>query len=240
MLNYLWTAMLLIGVFTGAVTGHMEDISNAFVSSAQDAVDLCITMLGVMVMWSGVMKIAQASGLLGKLTKLLMPVLRFLFPNIPRDHPSAGFIATNCVANILGLGWAATPAGLSAMESLAALEDERRGASDGGSEACPGDSTAQGNLRKRKRVCAMPKGVASNEMCTFLILNISSLQIIPVSIIAYRSQYGSVNPTRIVGPAIIATAVSTAVAVLFCRLMDKKVSRHEKNCCEKKEAEIIH
>ena len=105
-------------------------------------------------------------------------------------------------ANFLGLGWAATPAGLKAMEELEKLEEERR------------QGRLPGPVRKR--------GVASNEMCTFLILNISSLQLIPMNIIAYRSQYGSVNPTAIVGPGIVATAVSTIVAVLYCKMMDGK------------------
>ena len=98
----------------------------------------------------------------------------------------------NCIANILGLGWAATPAGLKAMEELKNLEEERRAA--GGISG---------------KLPAVPKGVASDEMCVFLILNISSLQLIPMNVVAYRSQYGSVNPTAIVGPAILATAVST-------------------------------
>ena len=106
----------------------------------------------------------------------------------------------NFVANFLGLGWAATPAGLRAMETLAQLEEERR----------------------EKQIPVVPRGTASNEMCTFLILNISSLQLIPVNVIAYRSQYGSVNSTAIVGPAIVATAVSTGVAVVFCKVMNRK------------------
>ena len=75
--------------------------------------------------------------------------------------------------------------------------------------------------QKLRQARVMPKGVASNEMCTFLILNISSLQLIPVNVIAYRSQYGSVNPTAIVGPGILATAVSTGVAIAFCKIMDR-------------------
>ena len=106
------------------------------------------------------------------------------------------------IANFLGLGWAATPFGLKAMEELGNLEEDRRG------------GKAPGKPRK--------KGIAGNEMCTFLIINISSIQLIPVNIIAYRSQYGSVAPTAIVGPAIAATAVSTGVAVIFCRIMDRK------------------
>lgn len=205
MLNYLWTAMLLIGVVVGAATGNMQNISNAVVTSAQEAVDLCITMLGIMVMWTGVMKIAEKSGLLEKMTAKLRPVIRFLFPNIPDKHPAGEYIATNCVANILGLGWAATPAGLKAMTELAKLNEQRCAA------------------RKTTKHCG--PHVASNEMCTFLILNISSLQLIPVSIIAYRSQYGSANPTAIVGPAILATLVSTIVAIVFIKLMDGKRRR---------------
>lgn len=213
MLNYLWIAMLILGLMVGAVTGHMQEISNAVVTSAQDAVDLCITMLGIMAVWTGVMKIAQTSGLLQKLSRILEPVIRFLFPNLPKDHPAAGYISTNCVANILGLGWAATPAGLKAMEELENLEDERR------------KNQQEKGRGKKLSGCVREKGIASNEMCTFLILNISSLQLIPVSIIAYRSQYGSANPAAIVGPAILATAVSTGVAVIFCRIMDRKQRR---------------
>ncbi len=201
MLNYLWTAMLILGIVVGALTGNMEAISNAVVTSAQDAVDLCITMLGIMTVWTGIIKIAEKSGLLEKLTQILEPVIGFLFPNMPKAHPAKGYISTNCVANILGLGWAATPAGLKAMEELENLEEDRRA------------GRAAGPARKR--------GIASNEMCTFLIINISSLQLIPVNVIAYRSQYGSVNPAAIVGAGIVATAVSTGVAIVFCKMMDR-------------------
>lgn len=206
MLNYLWTVMLILGIVIGAFTGNMQNISNAVVVSAQEAVDLCITMLGIMVMWTGVMNIARKAGLLEKMSQLLRPVIHFLFPDLPENHPAQEYISTNCVANILGLGWAATPAGLKAMEELGKLEDWRREKEQKG-------ESYRGKARKT--------GTAGNEMCTFLILNISSLQLIPVSIIAYRSQYGSADPTAIVGPAILATAVSTAVAVIYCRLKNR-------------------
>ncbi len=104
-----------------------------------------------------------------------------------------------------------TQGGLKAMESLAELEEERRSADSAGHHKISHDG-----------VRSVPKGTASNEMCTFLIMNISSLQLVPVSIIAYRSQYGSANPTAVVGPAIAATAVSTLAAVAFCKVMSKK------------------
>lgn len=140
------------------------------------------------------------SGVLRMAARQIRPFVDFMFPGIPREHRAREAITTNIIANIFGLGWAATPAGLKAMEALKDLEEDRR----------------TGRLPGK----AQKKGVASNEMCTFLILNISSLQLIPVNLIAYRSQYGSVNPAAIVGPAIAATVLSTAVAVVFCRLVE--------------------
>ncbi len=201
MLNYIWAFMILIGVVYGAFTGKMAEVTNAALDSAGDAVSLCITMIGVMALWVGLMEIAQKSGLIAKLTKGIQPFISFLFPGIPKGHPAREYIAANLIANVLGLGWACTPAGLKAMEELAKLEAER---------GTPGYVSADG------------KRVASNEMCTFLILNISSLQLIPVNMIAYRSQYGSVNPAGIIAPAIVATAVSTGVAIVYCKVKNRK------------------
>ena len=195
MLNYLWAFMVLTGILWGAFHGTMDAVTQGALNSAKEAVSLCITMLGVMSLWTGILEIGQKAGLIEKIVKRMRPVLKFLFPSLPEGHPAGDAIATNMIANVLGLGWAATPAGLRAMKELEELEEERR---------------------------HVPEGVASNEMCTFLIINISSLQLIPVNMIAYRSQYGSVNPAAIVGPAIVATAVSTLVAVVFCKCMDKK------------------
>lgn len=83
-------------------------------------------MLGVMGLWMGLMEIAKEAGLIRSVSRLIRPFIRFLFPNIPKDHPANEHITLNCVSNILGLGWAATPAGLLAMEDLALLEEERR------------------------------------------------------------------------------------------------------------------
>ena len=131
---------------------------------------LCITMMGVMSFWVGMMEIASKSGVIELASKKMGPLLRFLFPGIPEGHPAKEHIAVNFISNFLGLGWAATPAGLKAMEELEKLEEERR--------RYDGKRTAG----KRR---AVPRGVASNEMCTFLILNISSLQLIPMNVIAY-------------------------------------------------------
>ena len=201
MLNYLWAGMILVGVVFGAFNGRMQDITNAALDSSKEAVTLCITMIGVMAFWTGIMEIASRAGIVQMASCKMRPLLRFLFPGIPEGHKAEEHIATNFIANFLGLGWAATPAGLKAMEELGKLEDDRRA----GRAAGP----------------ARNKGIASNEMCTFLIVNISSLQLIPVNVIAYRSQYGSANPAAIVGAGIVATAVSTGVAMLFCKMMDR-------------------
>ena len=205
MLNYIWALMILVGVVYGAFTGRMEAVTNAAIQSAGEAVSLCITMIGVMALWVGLMEIARKSGLIARMTKGIQPFVSYMFPRIPKDHIAREYISTNIIANVLGLGWACTPAGLKAMEALAQLEQER-----GNTEYLESAG------KKAKDRCA------SNEMCIFLILNTSSLQLIPVNMIAYRSQYGSVNPAGIIAPAIAATLFSTLVAVLYCRVADRR------------------
>ena len=195
MLNYIWAGMILLGVIYGVCTGQMSALTGGALDSAREAVSLCITMAGVMALWMGLMEIAQESGMITKMTKGIRPFLRFMFPKLPEEHPAGEYIATNLIANVLGLGWACTPAGLKAMEQLAELEKQRE---------------EQGSPQ-----------AASNEMCTFLILNISSLQLIPVNMIAYRSQYGSANPAVIIAPALAATLFSTVIAVIYCKWKDR-------------------
>ena len=221
MLNAIWAVMILIAVFYGALTGRMSDVTNAALDSAGEAISLCITMAGVVALWMGLMEIATRAGLVAKLTRGIAPFLRFMFPKLPKDHPAGQYIATNIIANVLGLGWACTPAGLKAMEALADLEAER-----GNPDYLP-DSSSVLPERAPKRTDGpgrdLPFGRnrrASSEMCTFLILNISSLQLIPVNMIAYRNQYGSSNPTAIIAPAIAATLVSTLTAIVYCKIKD--------------------
>ena len=194
MLNYLWAGMILIGVCYGAVTGNIAAVGNGALESAREAVSLCITMLGAVAFWVGLMEIAEQAGLIEKWKKGLMPLLRFLFPRLDMEGEAAGYIATNIIANILGLGWACTPAGLKAMEALEKVEKKRLG------------------VEKQTR--------ASKEMCTFLIVNISSLQLIPVNMIVYRTQYGSVAPTSIIAPAIVATTIGTIAGIAFAKAAD--------------------
>ena len=195
MLNFLWAGMILLGVAYGAAAGRIEDVSNGFIEGGGEAVSLCITMLGIVSLWTGVMEIARKSGLIAGLKKKIAPLIKWLFPDVPPEHPASEYIAINLIANFCGLGWAATPAGLKAMEALAALQDERAGH----------------HVTK-----------ASDAMCAFLIINISSIQLIPVNIIAYRAEYGSVNPAAIIIPGIIATTISTLAGVIFCKIRYRK------------------
>lgn len=215
MLNYIWAAMIIIGIIYGAMTGNMKAVNDAALDSAGEAVSLCITMMGVMALWVGLMEIAQTSGLIKKLTCGIQPFISFMFPKVPKEHAAREYIATNIIANVLGLGWACTPAGLKAMEALAQLETER------GTPSYE-NTPEKGRLRDAGALPHKKERVASREMCTFLILNISSLQLIPVNMIVYRSQYGSINPTAVILPAIAATCISTIAAIVFCKVMEKQ------------------
>lgn len=200
-MTYLWGSMILIGILYGALTGNLQVVTDAAVESSREAVNLCITMAGITAMWTGIMKIAERAGLVEQLSKGLRPVLRFLFPRLSPDSKACSYISLNFLSNMLGLSWASTSSGLMAFQEL----DKRN------REEC--ERLGEGKKRGIH--------IASPEMCTFLIINVSSLQLIPVSMIAYRAQYGSVNPTAIVGPAILATAFSTFVAVVFCKAVWK-------------------
>ncbi len=236
MLNYLWAVMILIGIVYALLTGNISAITDAALNSAGEGISLCITMAGVMALWMGLMEIGQEAGLIQGMTKGLMPFLKYLFPRIPKGHKSLEYIATNMVANILGLGWACTPAGLKAMEELAKLEAERGnpeyyecGAEDGGPvSGQQSDRRGPVGRADKDRPSVGTQGTlgrersASNEMCTFLIINISSIQLIPVNIIAYRSQYGSANPAGIVAPAIVATIASALSGIIYCMIKNSR------------------
>ena len=200
MLNILWVIMIAGGIFFAAFHGTMGQITESFISSSKEAVNLCIFMLGVIGVWNGMMEIAVKSGLMKKIAKTMYPFIHWLFPDIPPRHKANEYIAANMAANILGLGWAATPAGLKAMRELQKLEE-------GG-------------------------GRASDMMCAFLVLNISSLQLVPINMIAYRSQYGSVNPAAVVLPAICATMISTMAGIVFIKIME--ITRYNGKKCNRK------
>ncbi|MEG0013881.1 MAG: nucleoside recognition protein [Cellulosilyticaceae bacterium] len=190
MLNYLWSFMIIFSILMATFGGGMQELTTSILSSSQSAVKLCFETCGILAMWMGVMRIAENAGLIDTLAKKMTPILNFLFPNIPQNHPARKYIATNIIANFLGLGWAATPPGLKAMVELQRLNKT--------------------------------SGVATHDMCMFLIVNISSIQLLSINMISYRVSYGSINPTEVVGPSIIATLISTVVAITFAKIMYRK------------------
>ena len=196
MLNYIWAFMLLVGIIYGAWSGNISEVSTAVLDSSVQAVELVISMAGVVALWCGLMEIADNAGIVKLLSKGLRPVVLWLFPGLRREkgEKAVEYITLNFIMNMLGTGWSATGPGLMAMEELNRLK-------------C---SDSQIDV-----------DTASDEMCTFLVMNISSLQLIPVNIIAYRRAYGSVEPAKIVIPALIATSISTVAAVIFCKIMCK-------------------
>ncbi len=206
MLNYIWLALILIGVFTAAGSDFLGDddgypalkkvTNEGLIESSKVAVTLAIGLIGIMALWLGLMKVAEQSGLIARLSHIVRPVMTRLFPDIPPDHPAMGAMIMNISANMLGLANAATPLGLKAMEEL--------------------------NKLNRKT------GTATDAMCTFLVINTSNVQLIPATVIAIRASAGSSNPTEIIGPALLATTISTAVGIVTVRLMSRmKVYRRQ-------------
>lgn len=216
---YLWGGMILIGVLYGMMTGNLHAVTSSLVGSSREAIDLCITMAGITALWTGIMKIAETTGLVAQLSKAIRPVLKFLFPQLDPDSRACSYISLNFLSNLLGLSWASTSSGLLAFRELDKINRQEC--------ADSGDKCDKGHRRYRG------VHIASPAMCTFLIINVSSLQLIPMSMIAYRAQYGSAEAAAIVGPAILATGINTLVAVVFCKVMEryyktKQVIKHGK------------
>ncbi|MBU5255964.1 nucleoside recognition domain-containing protein [Tissierella praeacuta] len=189
MINFIWAGLLIIGFVVGAITGNIEAVTNAAIDSARTGVDLALGLIGIMTLWLGLMKIAEDSGLVEKLAKALKPLMVWLFPDVPADHPAMGAMIMNIAANMLGLGNAATPLGLKAMKELQELSDD--------------------------------KETATDAMVTFLAINTSSVTLIPATTIGILVLSGAKNPTEIIGPTLVATTVSTIVAIIASKVFQK-------------------
>jgi spore maturation protein A len=189
MLNIVWLFLLVGSVVVAIITGNLGEVVGAVTESAGAGFKLALGFTGIMALWLGIMKIAQESGLVESLTRLISPVLRFLFPGIPSTHPALGSMAMNIVANMFGLNNAATPLGIKAMKDLETLN--------------------------RK------PGTATDDMCMFLAVNTSSVQIIPAGAVALLAAGGSADPTIIVFPAILATCASTLAGIIAARMLSR-------------------
>jgi len=204
MLNHIWAWILIIGVLFGVFAGVQKvatapggimdkfnvardvgkNITNGAIKGADTAVEICLSLIGKMALWLGVMKVAEDAGLIKALARMIKPIMRMLFPEVPTEHPANGAMMMNIAANMLGLDNAATPFGLKAMVELQTLNKV--------------------------------KDTATNAMATFLAINTSNVNIIPFTIIAYRASepYLSKNAATIFFPTLIATTISTIVAVI--------------------------
>jgi spore maturation protein A len=186
MINTVWFVLMFTGLVVAALTGRVEEITGAVFASAEKAVAVGISLLSIMTFWFGMMKVVEESGLLDRMFRLMRPVARLLFPRLPDEHPATRSILMNMSANVLGMGSAATPFGLKAMQELQELNKD--------------------------------KETASDEMCTFLLVNTSSITLVPMTVVALRAASGSLNPAEIIGTTIIATCCSTVVAIVLDRV----------------------
>lgn len=183
MINYIWFIFLLLGVIFGII--NKIDLTTSMISSGTKAINMILSIVPLMCLWLGAMKIAESSGLLDIISKKLSKVVRVIFPEIPDGDPSISYISSNIVMNMLGLGNAATPFGLKAMKELQRLNNTT---------------------------------TVSRSMITFLVINTSSVTIIPTTIISIRILNNSINPTSIVPLTIITTFISTFLALVLDRL----------------------
>ncbi len=189
MLNIIWLGLVLSSIVLAAINGKMNAVVMSITHSSQLAVTVALALIGVMSLWLGIMRIAEKAGLIRLFARLLSPLLCRLFPDVPKDHPAMGAMVMNISANMLGIGNAATPFGLRAMEELQKLNPVA--------------------------------GRATNAMCTFLAINTSSVQILPMSAIAILAANGDPNPMVIVFPALLATSCSTIAGVIAVKCLEK-------------------
>jgi len=190
MLNYIWLGLVVCAVLIGGWNGQLKEVSDAALDMANTAVvKISFTLIGLMALWLGIMRLAERAGLVALLARALRPLMRKIFPEVPPEHPAMGSMLMNIAANMLGLGNAATPLGLRAMKDLETLNPR--------------------------------PGTATNAMCTFLAINTSGIQLIPVTAIAILAANNSTNPTAIVGTSIICTACAAVSGVLMAKFLSR-------------------
>jgi spore maturation protein SpmA len=190
MLNYIWLGLILCAVVLGGANGHLPEVTKAAFDMAETAVmKVALPLIGVMALWLGIMRLAEKSGMVQVLARMLRPIMKWLFPDVPAEHPAMGSMIMNVAANMLGLSNAATPLGIRAIKDLESLNPR--------------------------------PGTATNAMCTFLVINTASVQLIPATAVAVLATNGSKDPASIIIPALIATAIAAVAAVAVVKFMEK-------------------
>lgn len=189
MLNTIWLAMIILSVVVGLIEGRLDKVVQAVTDSAKLGFELALGLAGIMALWLGFMAIASESGLINRCARLLRPIMKRLFPDVPIEHPAMGAMLLNISANMLGLANAATPFGLQAMKELQKLNNQAK--------------------------------EASHAMCTFLAINTSSVQLIPATAIAFLAANGATQPASVIFSTLVATSVSTLVAIIAVKQFAK-------------------
>ena len=193
MLNYIWYFIIIISIIYSVFTKNTDNLTNSVLSSASDAVELIITMTGTVCLWSGITEIADKSGLSTSIAKLLSPLLSKLFPDLDKNGKAFGAISANVTANLLGLGNAATPLGIKAMKEI-----------------------------EKEKSPSLKNFTASRDMVMFLILNTTSIQLMPTMIISILESCGSTQPTSIIPYVWIASICGLAVGILSVNVFYKR------------------
>ncbi len=189
MMNYIWAIILLSSILYAFFTGNLAALSDALTESSASAVEFVFGLCGIMAMWSGLMEIAERTGLINSLSKLLLPFTKLLFPR-QKDPETLSSIIMSFMANIFGAGNSSTVFALRTMEKL---DNENHKSS-----------------------------VASNDMCTFAVVNMAFAPIFPVMAIQIRTDAGSADPYSIVVPSIITAAVTIAVSIIACKYFERR------------------
>ena len=188
-MNYIFYFLIVISIIAGAVNGKLPDVVNSILSGAELSVKVAFSLIGIMAFWLGIMRIAEKAGLVKIIAKLIKPITKWLFKDIPSDSPALGNVALSFSANALGLANAATPIGLKVMEEL---QEENK-----------------------------DKESASDAMCVFLAMCTAGFQLVPATVIAVLVGAGAKNPTEIIAPTMIVTAIAFLSSVVVAKLLGR-------------------
>lgn len=188
-MNYIFYFLIVISIIAGAVNGKLPDVVNSILSGAELSVKVAFSLIGIMAFWLGIMRIAEKAGLVKIIAKLIKPITKWLFKDIPSDSPALGNVALSFSANALGLANAATPIGLKVMEEL---QEENK-----------------------------DKESASDAMCIFLAMCTAGFQLVPATVIAVLVGAGAKNPTEIIAPTMIVTAIAFLSSVVVAKLLGR-------------------
>lgn len=194
-MNYIFFILISASIIAGILNNRLDKVVNAMLTSSNTAVEIALSLIGIMAFWLGIMRVAEKSGLVRIISKLLYPITKYIFKDVKQDSPAIGDIAMSITANALGLTNAATPIGLKVMKELQEENPQ--------------------------------KETATDAMCMFLGMNTAGFQIIPATVIAILVGFGATNPTQIILPTLIVTALSFITAIVTAILLRKLWRKHD-------------